>query len=153
MSTNMFPFHPEREIVSSRVFNVSKPILFSYFSDPDKLKKSWGPAGFSNTFHCFEFKEGGIWDFVMHGPEKGNYKNTCKFIKIESPNLIAWKRHTQPYFNVEFSFESRDEQSTELLFRMIFDSIEECEKLKKYVGDKNEENFDKLKVEIGLELN
>ena len=31
---------------------------------------------------------------------------------------------------------------------MIFDSPEECNKLKPYVVDKNEENFDKLEIEL-----
>jgi hypothetical protein len=31
---------------------------------------------------------------------------------------------------------------------MIFNSKEECDKIKKYVDDKNEENFDKLEIEL-----
>jgi len=31
---------------------------------------------------------------------------------------------------------------------MIFDTVEECEKLKPFVVDKNEENFDKLEIEL-----
>ena len=32
---------------------------------------------------------------------------------------------------------------------MMFDTVEECNKLKPYVVDKNEENFDRLEVELG----
>lgn len=31
---------------------------------------------------------------------------------------------------------------------MIFDTPEECDKIKKFVVDKNEENFDKLEAEL-----
>ena len=36
----------------------------------------------------------------MHGPDKGNYPNEFEFIKIDKPNLIAWKRHSKPLFKI-----------------------------------------------------
>ena len=41
------------------------------------------------------------------------------------------------------------EKQTKIVFRMIFYSAEECNKLKPFVADKNEENFDKLEAELG----
>ena len=35
------------------------------------------------------------------------------------------------------------------MFKQIFDSAEECNKIKKFVVEKNEENFDRLEVELG----
>jgi uncharacterized protein YndB with AHSA1/START domain len=39
------------------------------------LSRWWGPAGFTNTFEVCEFKKGGRWSFVMHGPDGRNYPN------------------------------------------------------------------------------
>ncbi len=143
-----FSTSPECEIVTSRIFDFSKEKLFSAWSNPNYLKSWWGPKGFTNTFNEFDFREGGKWDYIMHGPDKGNYHNVCEFVKIDNPNLIFWKRHSKPLFNVLFTFEEIETDKTKVVFKMIFETAEECEKLKKYVVDKNEENFDRLQDEL-----
>ena len=148
MPTEIINATPDCEIVSSRIVNFNIEKVFEAFENPDHLKNWWGPAGFTNTFTKFDFKVGGKWSFVMHGPEAGNYANECEFIKIEKPTLIAWKRHSQPLFQVLFTFESLAEKQTKIIFKMLFDTAKECSKLKPYVVDKNEENFDKLEVEL-----
>jgi len=84
----------------------------------------------------------------MHGPEKGNYENEVEFLQIEKPSLIAWKRLSQPLFNVVTTFEDLVGNQTRLIFRMIFDTPEECNKLKGFAPEKNEENFDRLEEEL-----
>jgi uncharacterized protein YndB with AHSA1/START domain len=148
MATEILKTTAENEIVSSRVFNFSKELLFKAWSEPEHLKNWWGPAGFTNTFHTFDFKVGGKWVFTMHGPEKGNYQNECEFIQIDEPNLIAWQRISQPIFQILATFEEIAPNQTKLVFKMLFDTVKEREKLNPYVVDKNEENFDKLEVEL-----
>lgn len=148
MATDFYSTTPDCEILSTRIFNGSKKQLFEAWSNPEHLKIWWGPKGFTNTFHEFDFREGGKWDFTMHGPEKGNYQNLVEFVKIDKPNLIAWKRHSQPLFNIQATFEEVSEGQTKLVFKMIFDTAAECNKLKGFVVDKNEENFDKLAKEL-----
>lgn len=80
----------------------------------------------------------------MHGPEAGHYENACEFLEIDHAKLIAWKRHSKPLFNVVFNFEPLAADKTKVLFRMIFETAGECSKLRPYVVDKNEENFDRL---------
>lgn len=82
----------------------------------------------------------------MHGPEKGNYENECVFLKVEAPHLIAWDRISKPLFRVVTTFEEVAESQTLLTFRMQFAGKEECDKIRKFAPDKNEENFDKLEV-------
>lgn len=139
---------PESEIVSSRIIDAPRELVYRAWTEPEHLKKWWGPAGFTNTFNEFDFRVGGKWSFIMHGPEKGNYPNECEFIKIEKPSLIAWKRHTKPLFQVLATFEELSHDKTKIVFKMLFDTIEECNKLKPFVVDKNEENFDRLENEL-----
>jgi uncharacterized protein YndB with AHSA1/START domain len=148
MPTEILNSTPESEIVSTRIFNFKRDLLFRSWSEPDHLKNWWGPAGFTNTFTEFDFRVGGKWRFIMHGPEKGNYANECEFIKIVKPSLIAWKRHSKPIFQVVAMFEEISNEQTKLVFKMLFDTAEECDKLRPFVVDKNEENFDKLEVEL-----
>lgn len=138
----------ELEIITKRNLQFPRSLVFAAWSNPAHLKNWWGPNGFTNTFEEFDFRPGGKWKFVMHGPDKGNYQNEVEFIEIDEPNLIYWKRHSKPLFRIAATFKEIDVKSTELTFRMIFDTKEECEKLKPFVVDKNEENFDRLEAEL-----
>lgn len=148
MATEIIKTTPDCEIVSSRVFKTKRELVYRAWSNPNHLKNWWGPAGFTNTFNEFDFRVGGKWSFIMHGPDKGNYANECEFIKIEEPSLIAWKRYSKPLFQVVATFDELPENKTKLVFKMLFDTAEECNKLKGFVVDKNEENFDKLEIEL-----
>jgi uncharacterized protein YndB with AHSA1/START domain len=143
---------PDSEIVSTRTVNAPQEIVFRAWSEPEHLKNWWGPNGFTNTFNVFDFQVSGKWSFVMHGPDKGNYANECEFIKIDPPSLIAWKRYSKPIFQVLATFEAIDQNHTKIVFKMLFNTAEECIKVKKFAVDKNEENFDKLERELSKML-
>lgn len=144
MATAILITTPDCEIVSSRIVNYPASRVFEAWSNPEQLKTWWGPAGFTNTFHEFDFRVGGKWRFTMHGPDKGHYENECDFIKIEKPVLIAWQRISKPIFQVVASFGETEPNKTKITFKMLFATAAECGKLKPFVVDKNEENFDRL---------
>lgn len=148
MSSEIITTTPDCEIVSSRIVNASQDLVFTAWTNPDHLKSWWGPAGFTNTFHEFNLRPGGRWVFTMHGPDKGNYENEVEFIKIEKPTLIYWKRHSKPLFHVLATFEEVATGKTKIVFKMLFTTAEECNKLKPFVAEKNEENFDRLEREL-----
>jgi len=143
-----FPTTPDCEIVSSRIVSFSQELVFKAWTDPNHLKNWWGPKGFTNTFEEFDLRPGGRWKFVMHAPDKGNFQNECEFVKIEKPGEIAWIRISKPLFNIVATFEKVSDDKTNVVFRMVFDTAEECAKLRPYVVDKNEENFDRLEDEL-----
>jgi uncharacterized protein YndB with AHSA1/START domain len=148
MATEITITTPDSEIVSYRIVNAPRELVYRAWTEPDHLKKWWGPAGFTNTFNEFDFRVGGKWSFIMHGPDKGNYTNECEFIKIEKPSVIAWKRHSKPLFQILAAFEEVSSEKTKIIFKMLFNSAEECSKLKPYVVDKNEDKFDRLENEL-----
>lgn len=139
---------PSNEIFSSRVVNAPLEKLYNAFSNPDHLKNWWGPEGFTNTIHEFDLRPEGRWILTMHGPEKGNYENSSVFKVVEPQKLIAWKRISQPFFDMEVGFEKIDDTQSKISFRMIFATEEECNKIKNFAGPKNEENFDRLEREL-----
>ena len=100
-----------------------------------------GPAGFTDTFKEFDLRPGGKWSFIMHGPDKGNYQNECEFIKIDKPSLIAWRRFSKPLFKVVATFEEVSPGHTKIVFRQIFDSADECRKLKAFAGEKTKKTL------------
>ena len=47
--------------------------MFEAFTEVRHLSRWWGPEGFTTTTRAFEFRVGGEWDFVMHGPDGTDY--------------------------------------------------------------------------------
>jgi uncharacterized protein YndB with AHSA1/START domain len=139
---------PDREIVTTRVFNAPRTLVFKAWTDPEHLKNWWGPKGFTNTFEEFDFRVGGRWKFTMHGPERGNYRNECTFTQIRAPELLIWDRRSKPLFRVAVVFEEIAENETRVIFKQIFETAGECSKIKAFTVGKNDENFDKLESEL-----
>ncbi len=136
------------EIISSRIINSPVEMVYQAFENPNHLKNWWGPEGFTNTIHEFDLRAGGNWILTMHGPEKGNYENSSVFKTVLPNKLISWERKSQPLFDMEIAFEKLEENKTQISFKMIFATAEECEKMRKFVEPKNEENFNRLEREI-----
>src|SRR3954470_12575616 len=53
------------------------------------LSRWWGPEGFTTTTKSFEFRVGGAWDFVMHGPDGTDYSEWITWAEIAPPERIA----------------------------------------------------------------
>lgn len=136
------------QIISSRIFDHSSELLFSAWTNPERLKKWWGPNGFTNTFNEFDLREGGYWRFIMHGPDGTDYPNESRFVKIVAPKLMVFDHLSAPVFRIVATFEELAEKKTRLIFRMIFENPETCASVKVYAVDKNEENFDRLEAEL-----
>ena len=143
MTTDHLTDTSDREVITTRIFKTTKERLFKAWTDPDQLAKWWGPEGFSNTFHEFNLKPGGDWRFTMHGPNGADYKNHSIFVSIQEPDEIILDHISPPKFRVVASF-SKEEGGAKLRFRQIFLSKEEADKLKTFVVDANEQNFDRL---------
>ena len=79
----------DREIVISRFINAPPELEFEAFTDVRHLSQWWGPKGFSTTTRAFEFREGGAWDFVMHGPDGTDYSEWITWTEIVPPERIA----------------------------------------------------------------
>ena len=139
---------PDREIISTRTFNIDRETMFRAWTEPEHLKNWWGPNGFTTTFNEYDLRPGGKWSFIMHGPNNGNYPNECVFVKIIKPELVAWNHVSEPPFQVLIVFEEASKYETKVIFKMLFSTAEECASKKIFVVDKNEENFDRLEVEL-----
>src|SRR5438067_3959955 len=79
----------DREIVISRVIDAPRELLFEAFTEVRHLSRWWGPEGFTTTTRAFEFRAGGEWDFVMHGPDGPDYQEWISWTEIAPPGRIA----------------------------------------------------------------
>ncbi len=121
--------------------------MFTAFADPDHLVRWWGPKGFTNTFHEFDFRPGGTWRFVMQGPDGVNYQNRSVLVEIVKPKRIVLRHVTGPRFQLTIELAAQ-RGKTRITWRMLFGSAVEREKAKKYAVDANEQNFDRLEAEL-----
>ena len=137
-----------KDIVTTRVFQAPRAVLFEAFRNPRQLVDWWGPKGFSNTFDIFEPRAGGKWRFTMHGPDGANYPNAKDFITVIPDERIVFK-HIDPTHGFRMTMTYQDEEGgTRLTWRMRFDSAEESAKLRDLIAGKNEENFDRLEEHL-----
>ena len=79
----------DREIVISRVIDAPRELVFEAFTEVRHLSRWWGPNGFTTTTRSFEFGAGGVWDFVMHGPDGMDYQEWITWTEIAVPERIA----------------------------------------------------------------
>jgi uncharacterized protein YndB with AHSA1/START domain len=80
-----------RSIIGVREFDAPRELVFSAFTDPSHLAQWWGPNGFTTTTHSFDFRPGGVWRFVMHGPDGRDYQNRITFDEIVPPARIVYR--------------------------------------------------------------
>jgi uncharacterized protein YndB with AHSA1/START domain len=80
-----------RSIIGIREFDAPRELVFSAWTDVKHLAQWWGPNGFTTTTSSFEFRPGGVWRFVMHGPDGRDYQNRITFDEIVPPQRIVYR--------------------------------------------------------------
>src|SRR4051812_11212948 len=134
----------DRELISSRIFNAPRELVFKAWTDPGHLQKWWGPKGFTNTFHAFDSRPGGEWNFIMHGPDGTDYKNKSVFVEIKKPERIVFDHVSGPLFRATVNFTETAPGKTKVVWSMLFNSPEEFERIKVFAVPGNLENLEKL---------
>jgi uncharacterized protein YndB with AHSA1/START domain len=131
-----------RSIIGTRVFDAPRDLVFSAWTNPMHLAQWWGPNGFTTTTHSFEFRAGGVWRFVMHGPDGRDYQNRITFDEIMPPERIVY-RHSggddvEPVqFTQTVTFEDLGNGQTRMTWHGKFPSAEErAHVIREYGADK-----------------
>lgn len=88
---------PDCEIVTARTINFPRELVYAAWTEPEHLKTWWGPAGFTNTFHEFDFRVGGRWKFTMHGPDKGHFPNELNLQRLKSHRSLPGTAFQNPF--------------------------------------------------------
>jgi uncharacterized protein YndB with AHSA1/START domain len=144
-------YSTEREVRTSRIIAATRARVFTAWTDPEQLARWWGPKGFSNTFHSFELKPDGLWDFTMHGPDGTNYNNTCVFKRIEPPGYLEFDHLKEMHFYMAMVTFTEVPEGTMIEWTMRFNSAEELAPIRAFIERANEENLDKLEAALRSE--
>lgn len=115
----------DREIVTTRVIDGPRHLVFRAWTEARHLARWFGPRGFTTTTRSFDFRPGGVWDFDMIGPDGTVYPNRVEWREIVPPERIAYRqgvREDDPdAFETTVTFADRGGR-TEITLRALLNS-------------------------------
>ena len=121
--------------------------VFAAMSDPVRVARWWGPDGFANTIHRFDFRPGGTWLLTMHGPDGRDYPNESRFTRLASGELFEIEHLSDPHFIL--SIELRPSGlGTRVHWRQTFDTVKQYQRLAEFVAGANRQNLQRLALEV-----
>lgn len=126
----------DREMVITRVINAPRELVFKAWTDPEHVAQWWGPNGFTNTIQEMDVRPGGVWRFIMHGPDGVDYQNKAVYIEIVKPERLVYTLGTDDdndpgKFEVTVTLAAQGSR-TKVTMRALFPSKAEYEKTKEY---------------------
>jgi uncharacterized protein YndB with AHSA1/START domain len=122
------PDTSDREIVITRLINAPREMVFQAWTDPQHIAEWWGPNGFTTTIKEMDARPGGVWRFIMHGPDGTDYPNRITYREVKKPSLLTYdhdddSENARTAFKVVVTFE-KEESKTRLTLRTIFPTKE-----------------------------
>ncbi|MFC5648242.1 SRPBCC family protein [Paenibacillus solisilvae] len=141
-----------KELIINRVFPAPRELVYQTWTDPGHLPKWWGPRGFTITTHEIDVRPGGVWHYIMHGPDGIDYDNKIVYIEVVNPERLVYSHGGEgedDQFQVTVNFAEQSNQ-TEITMRMIFKSAEELDKVVKEYGaiEGAKSTFDRLEEHL-----
>ncbi len=118
------PASEDRMIIGTREFDAPRDLVWLMFERPEHIAQWWGPHGFTTTIHEMDFRPGGDWKFVMHGPDGRDYKNHHRFVELVKPERIVMEHLSTPPFEATITLEDLGGR-TRLTWFSIFPTAEE----------------------------
>ena len=121
--------------------------VFAAMSDPERVARWWGPEGFRNTIHAFEFREGGQWRLTMHGPDGKDYPNESRFKRLVTGHLIEIEHLSGHRFVLTIELD-RWASGTVVKWQQTFETGEHYNRIAVFVAVANEQKLERLAAEV-----
>jgi uncharacterized protein YndB with AHSA1/START domain len=90
LESDVFTKPTEREIVITRVFDAPRALVFKMWTDPNHLKKWFGPAIFTNPVCEVDARVGGKWHVVMRDPQGNDYPCGGVYREVVEPERLVF---------------------------------------------------------------
>jgi uncharacterized protein YndB with AHSA1/START domain len=136
-------------IITTRVLNAPRELVWKVLSSPDHLKHFWGPDGFTNTYKTFDFSENGESRFIMHGPDGKDWPNRMIYRKLDAPRFIRWEHDNGGEGDWDHKFVGEIElfeegNKTRIELRVIEPSMESRDNIAQYAVEGGKQNLDRM---------
>jgi uncharacterized protein YndB with AHSA1/START domain len=80
----------DREIVIIRIVDAPRELVWQAWTEPQHIAQWWGPNGFRTTIHEMNVTVGGVWRYMMHGPDGTDYPNRVVYREIVKPQRLVY---------------------------------------------------------------
>ena len=117
-----------REMGIKRIVKAPIDLVWEVWTSPEHIKHWWGPAGFTNTISVMDVRPGGVWEFVMHGPDGTDYMNKHIYKEVVKPVKLVLEHVTGPKFLMTVTFEEQGDQ-TLVNIHSLFESAEQLQEV------------------------
>lgn len=80
----------DREIVTTRLIDAPRELVFEAWTDPKHVAHWFGPDGFVTTTHSMDVRPGGVWRFTMRGPDGKEWPNVVTYEQVVPPERLVY---------------------------------------------------------------
>jgi uncharacterized protein YndB with AHSA1/START domain len=81
----------DRELTIARIFDAPRELVFKAWSSSEHLSRWFGPKGFTVTTREIDFRPGGVFRFVLRGPDGKDYPFDGEYVEIAEPSRIVFR--------------------------------------------------------------
>jgi uncharacterized protein YndB with AHSA1/START domain len=121
--------------------------VYAAMRDPQRVARWWGPDGFTNTIHQFDFRPGGSWLLTMHGPDGKDYPNESRFTRLVADEVFEIEHLAGHHFFLCIELQPSDVGTT-VHWRQTFDTVEHYARIAEFVAGANAQNLKRLAAEV-----
>lgn len=137
----------QRSDIRRHFIAASPEAVYAAMSDPDRVARWWGPEGFRNTQHQFDFVPGGTWRLTMHGPDGQDYPNDSRFTRLVPGELFEIEHLSGHHFLLTLTLRPAA-GGTEVHWQQSFDTVEHYGRIAGFVAGANAQNLRRLEAEV-----
>src|SRR5438045_451816 len=91
----------EDSIIIERVFDAPRELVWKAWTDPQMVKKWWGPEGFNSPSVKIDLRVGGKYTYAMHGPKGSQWDKDMYSSGVYKEIVPLEKIATTDYFSDE----------------------------------------------------
>lgn len=118
----------KQEIITTRVFNAPRDLVFKAYNDPELIPQWWGPRGYTTRVDKMELKPGGLWRYVQSNGDGQEFafSGVCHSVNAPEQMISTFEFEGMPGHVLlgTMTFEERDGK-TFFTERLVFQTVED----------------------------
>ena len=131
-----------------RVLDATPEQIWKAWMTPELLQQWFAPRPWTISDVNLDPRPGGVFNFVMHGPDGKDYPNESEFVEIVPDSKIRLKHVNLPHYDLSISLDARP-GGTLVSWVGVFENEKFAEKARDFLETANEQNLDRLAAEVG----
>jgi len=80
----------EKELIIIRMFDAPSELVFKSWTEPQQVKRWWGPRGYSVPYCTIDLRLDGVFHYCMRSPEGTDFWGKSIYREIDSPERLVF---------------------------------------------------------------